>query len=371
MPALSRVGPALQRNATDSPPPPAAPAAATTAGPALKLPSGMSVVTDDPGGIGTNELVVEVASFTLPKEKGLGDWVQKAHDARAGGSGLVFTPLFDGNSVAAWKEGSEDYKSIWLGNHGFATTQALSLAFRSAAKTDQDVKSAYADSGGEEGGGRAGQRPADRRLRHRPYRREADRRNLDPLEPAASRQRQESGLRPRDLSKTRATRGRDPRPVDARPGVRKLQLRLKQVTVPPGTTDGSFVVERLLRDGKVKGSDAVKTAAGGTPVSLSAGGMSETVQATDKGDTPVGAMAKRLVPGVRLVTYKRSPHGPKGKTDVVRGELDSRALNKSAAASVVEQVSIAVLFGFGLRSGVEAHDLALAACGPCRPRGQP
>lgn len=333
VPALSRAGTGLQCNATNTPPPPAAPAAPTTAGPVLKLPLGMTAITDEPAGLGTTELVVEVASFALPKEKGLGDWVQKAYDAKASGSGLVFTPLFDGARVAAWKEGSEDYKSIWLGTFGFSTTQGLSHAFRAAAKTDPDVQAAYADASVKKvvDGLNVGLRSAGCDIDHIVEKQMGGTSIPSNLQLLDSAKNQASGRETYQKLVELVDAIRDPGMRGT--GVKKLQLRLKQATLAPATTDGSYVVEKLLRDGKVKGSDTVKAAAAGTPVSLSSGGMAETLQARDKGDSPVGEMAKRLVPGIKLVTYKRSPHGPKGKTDVVEGQLDSRALAKSAAGS--------------------------------------
>ncbi|NYT32045.1 HNH endonuclease signature motif containing protein [Rhizobium sp. WYCCWR 11128] len=293
----------------------------------------MTAVADDPAGLGINELIVEVASFTLPKEKGLGDWVQKAHDAKAAGSGLVFTPLFDGGRVAAWKEGSEDYKSIWLGKFGFNTTQGLSLAFINAAKTDEELKTAYADPAVKKvvDGLAGGLKTAKCDVDHIVEKQMGGTSIPSNLQLLDSTKNQASGRETYQELVKLVDAIRDPSMRGA--GVKKLQLRLKQATVPTGTTDGSYVVEKLLREGKVKGSDAVKAAALGKPVALSAGGMAETVQAKDKGDTPVGDMAKRLVPGIRLATYKRSPLGPKGKTDTVEGELDSRALAKSAAGS--------------------------------------
>lgn len=333
VPTLSRCPPVLQRNAGASPSPPAAPAPPTTAGPAQKLPPGMTVISDKPAGIGTEELVVEIPSFTLPKEKGMGNWVQKAYDAKAGGGGLVFTPLIEGNTVAAWKEGGEDYKSIWLGMYGFASTQGLSQAFRAAVTKDDDVKAAYAD-------------PAVKKVvdgLNNSLKQSAC--DIDHIvEKQMGGTSIPSNLQLLDSSKNQAS-GRETYqelvklveairdPSMRGPGVRVLQLRLKSVTVPAGTSDGSYVVESLLRQGKVKGSDTVKAAAEGKPVTLSAGGMAETVQVKDKGETPVEAMAKRLVPGMRLLTYKRTPLGPKGKVDSVEGELDGRAVKKSQSGT--------------------------------------
>lgn len=333
IPALSLCPPAVQRNPAASPAPPAAPAPATTAGPSHKLPPGMVVVDDKPAGIGTENLIVEIPSFTLPLEKGMGDWVQKAYDAKAGGGGLVFTPLIEGNKVAAWKEGGEDYKSIWLGKYGFSSTQAMSLAFRNAAKTYPDVKTAYGDPAVKKvvDGLNVGLKPAGCDIDHIVEKQMGGTSIPSNLQLLDSAKNQASGRETYQELVKLVDAIRDP--AMRGPGVRVLQLRLKRATVPAGTSDGSFVVETLLRGGKVKGSDTVKAAAEGKPVALAAGGMSETVQVRDKGDTPVDAMAKRLVPGIRLVSYKRGAQGPKSKTDTVEGELDGRAVKKSQSGT--------------------------------------
>ena len=333
IPSLSRAGPALQRDEVTNPPPPAAPAAAVTAGPALKLPPDMTVVSDDPAGIGTNQLIVEVANFELPKEKGMGDWVQKAHDAKGGGGGLVFTPLIQGNKVAAWKEGTEDYKSIWLGKFGFTSTKDLSQAFREAAKAEGDVKTAYADPETKRvvdglDTGLLGARCDIDHIVEKQMGGTSIPSNLQLLDKTKN---QTSGRETYQKLVGMVDAIRDP--AMRGPKVKTLQLQLKTATVPAGTSDGSYLVEKLLRTGKVTGSDKVKAAAGGKPVALSAGGMSETIQAQDKGETPVATSARRLVPGIRLVTYKRSAQGSKAKADTVLGELDSRAVTKSTATS--------------------------------------
>ena len=51
-------------------------------------------------------LVVQLPLLTLPKVKGKGDWVQKAWSAIAGGNRLIFSPMFQGKSIAAYSEKS-------------------------------------------------------------------------------------------------------------------------------------------------------------------------------------------------------------------------------------------------------------------------
>ena len=62
-------------------------------------------------------------------------------------------------------------------------------------------------------------------------------------------------------------------------------------------------------------------------MALKAGGVGETVAVADTGATPLGAMAKRIVPGMRLRTYTRGAAGASSKRNAVDGELDSRAIS--------------------------------------------
>jgi hypothetical protein len=304
---------------------------ATTAAPAQRLPPGLKVITDDPNGIGTTELVVEVTAFALPLEKGAGSWVQKAYDDAAAGGRLVFTPLFTGKSVAAWKEGSEDYKSIWLGQFGFKTTAEVANAFKAAAATNEEVKTALADPTVKATVTGLGQSLTSAKcdIDHIVEKQMGGTSIPSNLQLLVSSKNQASGretyqelVRIVDAIRDPAMRGDK---------VNKLQLRLAKASVPAGTSDPSFVIEALLRKGAVKGSDAVKAAADGKPVSLVAGGQGETVNLRDTGETPLDSLSKRIVPGMRLQSYKRGAGGAKSKVDTVIGELDSRAISKSGS----------------------------------------
>ena len=106
-----------------------------------------------------------------------------------------------------------------------------------------------------------------------------------------------------------------------------LQIRIRKAVVPTGTPDPSYVVKSHLRAGDVVGSAAVKARAAGKPVALKAGGVGETVALQDIGSTPLDALAKRIVPGMRLRTYTRGASGASSKRDAVEGELDGRAIS--------------------------------------------
>lgn len=361
-PALTRIGaPAVFRNPLAQPPP-SAPAATPAAGPSQMLPIGMTVIADDPPGIGTTELVVGIPSFTLPLEKGIGDWVQKAHTEAGNGGRLVFSPLIEGGKVAAFKEGGEDYKSIWLGNFGFTTTQGLSAGFRTAAKTNEEVKTALADKavGTLITGMNSGLLAAGCDIDHIVEKQMGGTSIPSNLQLLTSKKNQDSGRQTYQALVDLVNTIRDPNMRGV--GVKRLQLQIKSATVPAGTTDPSFIVEGLLRKGLVKGTDAVKAAAQGKPVSLSAGGVGETVDVKDKGKSIIDDAARRIVPGMRLTAYERGPQGAASKTDKVEGELDSRAITKTGASDPESLVKLtATLAPAGTAVGAAAGGDAATA----------
>jgi hypothetical protein len=121
------------------------------------------------------------------------------------------------------------------------------------------------------------------------------------------------------------------------PGMRgakakQIQIFYDLVTVPVGGPDPSFVIETLLVAGHVKGDDKLKAKGEGKPVTLKSGPNSASAPLKDTGVTeeiPLGA--ERVVQGLKLVRYKRSSAGPKGKTDDAEGDLDHKALAKLSA----------------------------------------
>ena len=356
----SRPGPALVRRASAkaAPPPPVpgpAPASApgasaapktapaqpgTTAPPALGLPPGLTVVTDDPAGLGTTELVVELAQFALPLEKGAGQWVQKAYDATAGGR-LVFTPLFEGNStasyesVAAYKEGGEKYKDVWLGVYGFSSTAKLANAVTAAAANNDTVRTKLADPTVKDivTGLKKSLKASNCDIDHIVEKQLGGTSIPSNLQLLTSTKNQASGRETYQALVNIVRQIRDP--LMRGPNVRKLQLRIAKAIVPSGQPDASFEIETLLRTGVVRGSEAEKAKAAGKPVALSAGGQGETVLVRDTGETPLDSLARRIVPGMRIETYKRAAGGARSGKDSVAGTLDSRAVSTTGADSAI------------------------------------
>lgn len=358
VPALSRIGAPTVFRAQDDPPAGGS-AEPVAAGPPQKLPPGMIPIRDDPKGIGTTELVVAVSDFVLPAPKGAGAWVQKAYTESAAGGRLVFTPLIEGGRVAAYKEGGEDYKSVWLKSYGFNSTAEVASAFKAAADSSPEVKTALADKsvGKLIKGLGSNLKDAGCDIDHIVEKQMGGVSIPSNLQLLTASVNQKSGRETYGALVKLVNDIRDPSMRG--PGVKKLQLHIKQATVPTGASDASHVVEDLLRRGVVKGSDAVKAKAEGTPVALTAGGMGETVRLQEKGKTPIDSMARRIVPGVRLTVYERGPGGPNSKVDRVQGELDSRAISKTGSSkSEVKFTAKPGLAGTGSGASAEGQENA-------------
>ncbi|MFC5645430.1 eCIS core domain-containing protein [Kitasatospora cinereorecta] len=318
---------------------------ATASGPELRLPAGMKAVVDKPTGIGTEELVVELPTFALPVEKGAGDWVQKAYDDAAAGGRLVFSPLIEGNAVAgrewvaAYKEGGEAYKAVWLGAFGFPSTKALSNAVRAAAKGEdknaETVRAKLADPTVKKVVTGLGEslKKAECDVDHIVEKQLGGTSIPSNLQLLTSATNRASGVQTYQALVDVVRQIRDP--AMRGPNVRNLQIRIAKATVPSGRPDASFEIENLLRSGVVRGSDAEKAKAVGKPVALSAGGQGETVLLRDTGDTPLDSQARRIVTGMRLLTYRRAPAGGKSTRDTVLAKLDSRAAKATGAGSDV------------------------------------
>ncbi len=306
------------------------------AGPSQKLPPGMTVIEDTPVGIGTTRLRVLVDQFTLPLEKGPGKWVQEAYDVAGVGERLVFSPLFNGEKVGAYKEGKEDYAAIWLGMYGFAKTKEVADAFLEAAKTKPEVAKAVARADVAEvltgfTHPTAGFREAKCDVDHIVEKQIGGTSIPRNLQLLVKGKNQESGLKTFLKLVDLVNAIRDP--AMRGPKVKKIQLQLKTATVPKGTDDPSYVIEDLLRRKQVSGSDALRAKTEGTPVNLTAGGVGEDVNIKATGKTLIGDMARRIVPGMRLLSYTRGPGGVKSKKDNVEAELDSKAMSKTGETS--------------------------------------
>jgi hypothetical protein len=306
----------------------------TTSGPAVKLPPGLTPVSDVPSGLGTTELIVRMDQFTLPLEKGAGPWVQRAYDEAAAGGRLVFSPIFVGNAVAAYKEGGEDYRSVWLGQYGFSTTTAMATAF--TASTDPAVKESLSDPEVKKTvtGLRTGLPAAKCDVDHIVEKQMGGTSIPSNLQLLTSKKNQASGRETYQALVAVVNAIRAPEMRDKK--VRNIQIRIARATVPAGTSDPSFVIEEHLRAGRVAGTDAEKAKAQGKPVNVKAGGVGETVSVRDTGDTPIDSMSRRIVPGMRLTTYRRGPRGAGSPADTVLAELDSRAVRTTGAASAIK-----------------------------------
>jgi len=313
---------------------PAAPASTgTRAPPNQRLPPNLRVEVDEPAGQGTSQLVLTLDTFTLPSVKGMGSWVQDAYDRSAGGR-LVFTPIITAgavstpDSIAAFKEADEDYKSKWLRKYGFTTTQKLAAGFTTAAATNEKVKAAMADKGVETlvNGLANGLQTAKCDIDHIVEKQLGGTSIPSNLQLLQSDKNQTSGRLTYEALSGLVKQVRSPE--FRGPGVLKMQIRIGKVVVPGDSSDPSLVVEQLLRDGDVVGTEQAKIKAGTNSVGLTAGGMSETVNIADTGISSIETTARRLVPGAKLKKYIRGPGSKATSRDVIQGVLDNDVIQE-------------------------------------------
>src|SRR5262249_6455969 len=160
----------------------------------------------------------------------------------------------EGGKVAAYKEGSEDYKDIWLRKFGFTSTAGLATAFHAAAKKDEEVKTALADKSVASliTGMSSNLKSSGCDIDHIVEKQMGGTSIPSNLQLLVSKKNQDSGRQTYQALVQLVNNIRDPNMRG--PGVKKLQLRIQAATVPSGTSDASYVVENLLRKGSIKGS---------------------------------------------------------------------------------------------------------------------
>ncbi|UAK23294.1 eCIS core domain-containing protein [Sphingomonas nostoxanthinifaciens] len=325
---LTRVGaPALMR----ATPPAAGRSAKTAAGPTTGLPPGFALVKETPTGAGATEVVVNKASFTLPLPKGAGPWVKQAYANAGGAEGrLVFTTDNADQTSAAWKEegSSGEYQRIWLGNLGFTSMKDLGSAIKTSTKAP--VVKALQDAGvkaavdGMEKDGLAGSGFDIDHIVEKQIGGTSIPTNLQLL---PAKKNQDSGTQTYARIVELVQLIRDQR---YRPNAKRVQIRFQQVAVPNDPEqDAGFKIETLLRAGHVKGSAEVKADAQAVPITLTAGGFGETVR-IGPDETRIDAAARRVIPGMRLKTYKRGKGAKKSAVaiDHVAARLDSGAVKE-------------------------------------------
>lgn len=332
-PALSRIGaPAVFRAPRDQPGPSGGTKSANPA--AIQgLPSNWRIVEPNPPNPGSDRLVIEVSGFELPEVKGRGEWVQEVYDAHKPNR-LIFSPLFRGGkgasvedytAVAAYKEGSEKYKDIWLAKYGFTSLSKVAEGFTKAAKNDPKVaaivknKNAAPILKGFKSNKLTSAKCDIDHIVEKQLQGSSEPRNLQLL---GSGKNQESG---------RETYKKLVGLVELLKGtpyshVRELQFRFTtgiKVVKDSDVNDGSQMIEEALRTKLVEGTGATGENTAGKPVSMSAGGPIETMNVLDAGTTPIDFNFKRIVPGMRLLSYQRAK-SKSAKFDDVDAVLDGK-----------------------------------------------
>lgn len=301
------------------------------------IPADVEVIEETPSGPGATRLVVQMGALKLPRVKGKGEWVEQAYKSRASGGGLIFTPKFKGGSygtaksIAAYAEKpGEKYKNVWLNNYGFKTLRGMATAFKEAAtreNADPEVKAAYEDEGAKYIIDRytrsnyltVGKCDIDH-IVEKQLKGTSTPGNLQLL---VSDKNQESGRETYKYLKSETERVLSPN----RKNVVDFQMRFNDVQLVADDSDGSYIVEKTLRSGKVKGSDEVAASAGGTAILLEAGGNREVVYGRKGETTGIDMGDRRLIPGMKLKTYQRARNSSaRGGIDTVKAILASKPL---------------------------------------------
>ena len=346
-PALSRIGtPAVFRAKTDDPAPSGS-AASADAGPAAGLPSGWTIIEPKPANPGTDRLVVAVSGFTLPEVKGRGPWVQQVYDMHKPDR-LIFSPIFKGkgatvdtyDNVAAYKEGSEKYKTIWLNKYGFTTLKSLAAGFKTAAANNADLKTKIEKkevAGILKGFGKERLTDAKCDIDHIVEKQLQGTSSPANLQLLGSAKNQASGRETYQqlVGLVGMLKGTD------YGHVRELQLRFVDgISVKPDTdpNDGSQIIEEALRNKIVTGTDAVPANVEGDPVTMTAGGAPETMKVRPTGPTPIDFNFKRIVPGMRLTSYSRTKKKGAGVPDDIEAVLDGKLVKTTGKTSELVQL---------------------------------
>jgi len=297
------------------------------------LPSDVETVEESPKGPGATFLIVSVPCLTLPRVKGAGPWVKQAYDTMASGKRLIFSPIFDGANYEAstytkafMEKPGEKYKDIWLQSYGFTNLQGLAKAIRDTAATNTEVKAALDKPETKavvDGLAKGTLTAAKCDIDHIVEKQIGGTSVPGNLQLLVSDKNQESGRQTYEYMVSEVKRILQPN----RTKVSQFQIRFKTAKVMADTSDGSFEVETLLRKGLVTGSADVKKKGEGAPVALVAGGAPEVINVKASGETPIEASEKRLIPGMRLIKYVRTPGSTaKSGVDKIQAELLSKPM---------------------------------------------
>lgn len=354
-PALSRIGaPAVFRAPGDEPAPsgtpdpapapaPTAPQGQTTQS-AKNVPAWVTGFENDsnPADLAPAYLGVRHGPvFKMPLEKGANDAVQEAYK-RGGAVSTVYTT---GNQ-SSYKEGlsSEGYQSQWLGKYGYTSFAALSKTV--LGSTDPDVvavldKPAGANSKNFDTNRKfvtalaGGIRAAGCAVDHIVEKHMGGASVPSNLQLFDDKRNSASGSQSWNKVKDLVSELRAPGMRGAKAA--QIQIFYTAVEVDKGPPDPSYEIEKLVST-KLKGSDKVIKAAEGVPVNLVSGPNHAVTNIKDKGTSIIDTAAERVVQGLKLTTYTRSPAGPAGKFDEAVGEFDHKAMQKLKPADSIVKI---------------------------------
>jgi Domain of unknown function (DUF4157) len=290
-----------------------------------------STIGDDLTNAAPTELIVTKDLFEMPVEKGAGPWVEEAYK-----KGNFASTVYTKDKASSFKEDSKSafYRDMWLNKFGFSTMAGLAGAIVLKKGKNTNVTNAFADANFATYVQKlaGGLQKSSSAIDHIVEKHMGGASVPDNLQLHDAARNSASGTQSWNKVVDLANE------VIA-PGMRgnscqKIQIRFKKVSLQPaGPQDPTYQVEKLLRDGDVKGSDVVKAAAQGKPVMLKAGVNQAIADIKDTGPSLIQNDACRVVSGANLIRYERGAAGAKSKTDYVDGELDNRALKKTGTAA--------------------------------------
>jgi Domain of unknown function (DUF4157) len=339
MPSLTRIStPTIQRVAESATPPVLAappPVATTSGGPTNDLPAGLESLDEKPTrGAGATSVDAALDVFVMPRPKGKGTWVQDAYDEAAKNGRLSFMPIIPkSGAISAYKEGRENYRSIWLNNYGFTNFKQLGQAIN--ASTDADVVATRAKPNvagvitgflKDTQGGLDIDHIVEKQLQGTSI--------PSNLQLLVAAKNQAAG---RETYGRLAALTEDVRKPQYRPRLEKFRLTIRAVTFKEDQTadnDACYEIERIVRGNKVSGSAAVRDTSAGIPVTLSGGGVGETAYIGPK-TTEIDNLASRIIPALKLTKYTRAAVPPAKGIDTVEAELDSRAIETTGSKRAI------------------------------------
>jgi hypothetical protein len=269
------------------------------------------------------ELTVYSELFTMPVEKGGGDWVKKLYDSKSDFTSIIFPT----QNFSVFKEGSatREYRDMWLEKFGFKTTTEVVDAIETAKASNPAVKE-IADRDDVKTFLTGFKHPTQGLSKSKSAVDHIIEKHMGGVSTYENLQLFDSARNSASGSKSAAAIANLAREL-AKSGMRgenaqRIAIIFKKVEPqPPGDKDATYYIEHLLRyELKLKIENNGKE----KPVKLVAGNNSGPTHIKDDGTSTIEDSASRVIVGVYLEQYKRETQSP----DKITATLDNGALRK-------------------------------------------